>query len=47
MIMAIITFFIGVFLGITIASLCVAASNRDNITYREDTSQDVLSDRQI
>lgn len=47
MTVAIITFFVGVFLGVTIAALCVAASNRDNITYKEDISQDVLSDRQI
>lgn len=47
MTVAIITFFVGVFLGITIASLCTAASNRDDITYKEDVSQDVLSNRQI
>ena len=35
MILAIITFFIGIFLGCMITSLCVSAKNRDNITYKK------------
>ena len=32
MVTAIITFFIGLFFGVIIATLCVAASNRDDIS---------------